>query len=132
MIERLRVRIPAGAAGQFSSPELTFCADSCSVSVPPPVLLQWHVKDPGHSAKSAGGRLHLNTHKPLTQQSLSGLTIPLSRHSVGTYPETSSHAKLVRKHLATVGSAKYVFFCCSCCCCCFALYSIYTICRRLD
>ena len=24
-----------------------------------PVLLQWHVKDPGHSAKSAGGRLHL-------------------------------------------------------------------------
>ena len=27
-----------------------------------PVLPQWHVKDPGHSAKSAGGRLHLNTH----------------------------------------------------------------------
>ena len=26
-----------------------------------PVLLQWHVKDPGHPAKSAGGRLHLNT-----------------------------------------------------------------------
>ena len=26
-----------------------------------PVLLQWHVKDPGHSAKSVGGRLHLNT-----------------------------------------------------------------------
>ena len=23
-----------------------------------PVLPQWHVKDPGHSAKSAGGRLH--------------------------------------------------------------------------
>ena len=27
-----------------------------------PVLPQWHVKDPGHSAKSAGGRLQLNTH----------------------------------------------------------------------
>ena len=26
-----------------------------------PVLLWWHVKYPGHSAKSAGGRLHLNT-----------------------------------------------------------------------
>ena len=26
------------------------------------VLPQWHVKDPGHSAKSAGGRLHLNSH----------------------------------------------------------------------
>ena len=36
VIERLRVRIPAGAAGEFSSPELTLCADSCAVSVPPP------------------------------------------------------------------------------------------------
>ena len=56
-----------------------------------PVLPQWHVKDPGHSAESAGGRLHLNTHTPLTQRSRSGLTKPLSRHSVGTYPETYSH-----------------------------------------
>ena len=45
-----------------------------------------------NSAKSAGCRLHLNTHTPMTQQSRSGLTIALSRHSVGTYPETSSHA----------------------------------------
>ena len=50
------------------------------------VLPQWHVKDPGHSAESAGGRLHLNTHTPLIQRSRSGLTMPLSRHSVGTYP----------------------------------------------
>ena len=57
-----------------------------------PVLPQWHVKDPGDSAKSAGGRLHLNTHTPWTQPSRSGLTMPLSRHSVGTYPETKSHA----------------------------------------
>ena len=57
-----------------------------------PVLPQWHVKDPGHSAKSAGGRLHLNTHKPLTRRSQSGLTMPLSRHDVGTYQEKSSHA----------------------------------------
>ena len=57
-----------------------------------PVLPQWHVKDPGHSAKSAGGRLHLNTHTPLTQRNRSGLTMPLSRHSVGIYQETSSHA----------------------------------------
>ena len=28
MIERSRVRIPAGTAGKFSSPESTFCADS--------------------------------------------------------------------------------------------------------
>ena len=34
VIERLQVRIPAGAAGEFSSPESTLCADSYSVSVP--------------------------------------------------------------------------------------------------
>ena len=30
------------------------------------MLPRWHVKDPGHSANSAGGRLHLNGHIPLT------------------------------------------------------------------
>ena len=35
VIVRLRVRIPAEAAGEFSSPESTLCADSYSVSVPP-------------------------------------------------------------------------------------------------
>ena len=38
VIERLRVRIPAGAAGEFSSSELTFCFDTYSVCVPPPVI----------------------------------------------------------------------------------------------
>ena len=57
-----------------------------------PVLPQWHVKDSGHTTKSAGGRLHLNRHTPLTQRSRSGLTMLLSRYSVGTYQETSSHA----------------------------------------
>ena len=56
------------------------------------VLPHWHIKEPRHSAKSAGGRLHLNTHTSLTQQNQSGLTMPLSRHSVGTYPEMSLHA----------------------------------------
>ena len=36
MIERLRVRILAEAAGEFSSPESALCAESYSVSVPPP------------------------------------------------------------------------------------------------
>ena len=40
-----------------------------------PALPQWHVKDPGHSAKSVGGRLYLNRR--------SGLTM-LFRYSVGT------------------------------------------------
>ena len=53
---------------------------------------QWYVKDPGHSAKSADGRLHLKTHTSLTQRSRSGLTMPLYRRSVETYLETISHA----------------------------------------
>ena len=69
--------------------------NSYSVSVPHtpflhPVLPQWLVKGLGQSSKSAGGMLHLFTHTPFTQRSRSGLTMPLSRHSVGTYPETSS------------------------------------------
>ena len=56
-----------------------------------PMLPQWHKKDPSHSAKSAGSRLHLNMHTPLNQSSWSGLTMPLYRHSMGTYPEMSSH-----------------------------------------
>ena len=49
-----------------------------------PVLPQWHVKDPGHSAKSAGGMIHINTHTPLSQRSRSGPTM-LSRYSVETH-----------------------------------------------
>ena len=37
MIERLRVRIPAGVVREFSSQELTFFADYFSMSVPPSV-----------------------------------------------------------------------------------------------
>ena len=112
MIERLRVQIWAGAAGEFSSPEAALCADSYSVSVPPPVLLQWHVKDPSHSAKSADGRLHLNIHTPLTQQSRRGLTIPLSRYIVGTYQEMTSHAThhgtLCHSRLSLLGHCKLI------------------------
>ena len=64
MIERSQVRIPAGSAGEFSSPGSAFCADSYFGIHSTPVLPQSHVKDPGHSAKSAGGRLQLNMHTP--------------------------------------------------------------------
>ena len=56
------------------------------------MLPQWHVKDPGHFTKRAGGRLHLNTHIALTQRNRSGVTTRLSRYSVGISPKTSSHA----------------------------------------
>ena len=106
MVERLPVPIPAGAAGEFSSPESNLCADSHSVSVPPPVLPKWHVKDPSHCAQSAGGRLHLNTHTPLTQRSRSGLIMLLCTHSVGTYMgnvltrNSSGNARLQSSQLA--------------------------------
>ena len=64
MIERSRVRIPARTTGEFSSPGSTFCADSYFGIRSTPVLPQQHVKNPGHSAKSAGGRLQLNMHTP--------------------------------------------------------------------
>ena len=63
------------------------------------MLAQWHIKGPGHSAKSENGRLHLNMQTPLTKQSQSGLTMLLSRCSVGTYQETSSYAT----HQGTLG-----------------------------
>ena len=44
-----------------SPPELTFCAGNYSVSVPPPCYRSGTQKDPSHSGKSAGGRLHLRT-----------------------------------------------------------------------
>ena len=69
-----------------------------------PVLPQWHVKDPGHSAKSAGGRLHLNTKTFLTQRSRSGLTMPPG--IVWEPIWKPAHTQVVRKHSDTVVSAR--------------------------
>ena len=56
--------IEPGAVGEVSTPRSTFCADSYLGVRSSPMLLQQHVKDPGQSAKSAGGTLQLNTHAP--------------------------------------------------------------------
>ena len=55
MIKRLCVQSPAEAAGEFSSPGLTLCADSYLGSFHPHVTAVAY-KRPSHSAKSAGGR----------------------------------------------------------------------------
>ena len=85
---------PGRSGGIFFFPPSSLCVLSLILSgvCSAPMLPQRHVKDPGHSAKSAGGRLHLITHTPLTQRSRSRLTMPLFRHTVGTYQKTSSHA----------------------------------------
>ena len=86
MIEKLRVRIPAGATGEFFSPELIFCANSYSVSVPPCVMAVAR-KRPRSFCQKCRWQMTSNMHTPLTQRSWSGLTMLLSRHSVGTYRE---------------------------------------------
>ena len=48
----------------FSPGSIIFCADFHFCLRSNPVLPQWDVKDLGHSAKSAGGRLQLNTYAP--------------------------------------------------------------------
>ena len=83
---------PSRRGGRIFFPRVKIVCWLFLVSVPPPVLPQWHLKDPGHSVISAGGRLHLNTHTPLTQWSQSGFSMPLCRHSVDTYQEMSSYA----------------------------------------
>ena len=73
------------------------CVDSYSVSVP------LRVTAVDHSAKSAGGVLHLNMHTPLTQRSRGGLTMLCpglvwesirGTSSHATRPETISHSRL--------------------------------------
>ena len=62
MIERSQIRVPVGGAGEFFFQCQLSVLTLISASVSTPVLPQKHVKDPGHSAKRAGGRLQLKTH----------------------------------------------------------------------
>ena len=106
VIERLRVRIPAGAGSGFSSPEFILLSVLTLIRCPfNPVLKQWHVKAPGQSGQNVGGRLHVNTHTPLIQRSGSWLTLLCRRSVWEPIRETSSHAT-PQKHTATVVSAR--------------------------
>ena len=67
MIEKSKVSVLAGAAGEFSSPKSAFCAGSYFGIRSTPALSQKHVKDPGHSAKSAG---HVTAKYTRTQYNL--------------------------------------------------------------
>ena len=91
MIERLRVRIPAGAAGEFSSPECTLYADSYSVSAPPPCYRSGTLKTPAILPK-VQVEVTLKCAWTLDPTKLEWADYALSRHCLGTYPETSSQA----------------------------------------
>ena len=55
------VRVLAGVDGESSSGS-TFCVDSYFSISSTPMIPQQHVRDPGHSAKRAGGSLQPNMH----------------------------------------------------------------------
>ena len=67
-------------------------------------MLQWHVKDPGHSAKSAGGRLQLNTHAPSTQLEQADYAV----HAQCGNLSGNVLKQRVMEHLATDISAHWV------------------------
>ena len=52
---------PGMSGGGIFFSRVSFCADSHFDIRSTPMLLYYHVKDPGHSAKSAGGRFQVNT-----------------------------------------------------------------------
>ena len=64
MIERSRVRIPAGTAGEFSSPGSTFCADSYPFHPRVTTVARKKSRSFCQKVQVAGGRLQLNTHTP--------------------------------------------------------------------
>ena len=66
MSKRLWVRIMAEVEGIFFLSIVNFVCWLLFGVHSTPVILQWQVKDPSYSAKSVDGRLHLNTHTPLT------------------------------------------------------------------
>ena len=73
-----------------------------------PELPQWHTKDPGQSAKSAGGRLHLNMHTLLTQRTewadyaaVQALCGNLSGNKL-THNSSGNTVTVVSAHWATV------------------------------
>ena len=100
VIERSRVRIPAGAAGEFSFLWSTFSADSYFGIRSTPVIPQQHVNDPEHSAKSAGGRLQLNTHAPYVygfawSDMVHGCLVYTERAEIAAVSCGTSHASAV-------------------------------------
>ena len=70
---------PGRSGGKIISPESALRADSYSVSVPPRVTAVVRKRP-----RSFRQKRRWQTHTPLTQRSRSGLTMPLSGHSVGT------------------------------------------------
>ena len=85
---------PSRSSRRICLSELTVSADSYVHSTP--VLPRWHVKDPDHSAKSAGGRIHSRANEGVGWLCCPGLVWePVSGKSPHTgHQETLSHSHL--------------------------------------
>ena len=98
MIERSRVPIPAGAAGEFYSPGWTFCADSESVSILTVFRDQWRKQL--WQCKPEGRAPH---GKPHIQNGL--------RHrSRKVFPWCSNGSKFVTDNLNYIRRFLFLFF----------------------
>ena len=94
--------------GEFSSPESTLCPDPLFCVRSTPVLPQWHVKDPGHSAKSAGWQVtpkHAYT-RTLNPTKSEWADYAAIQAQCGNPIRKRAHTQLVREHSATVVSAR--------------------------
>ena len=106
VIKRLWVWILAGVASKFSSAELTFCADSYSVSVPSRVTAVTR-KRPRSFCQKRRWQVtpkHAHTFDPTKSEWADYAAVRL-----GIVLETfrkRAHTQLIREHLATVVSAR--------------------------
>ena len=102
MIERLRVQILAGVMGKCSSSEVTLL--TLIWRLLHPVLLQWHIKDPGKSDKKCWWQV-----TPKHSYTLDQTKSKWADHAVlaecGNLLGKQTHMQLIREYLATVISA---------------------------
>ena len=82
---------PGRSGGRIFSPELLCLLTLVRCPFHPRVTAVAR-KRPRSFCQKCRWTLHLNTHTPLAQRGRNGLTMPLSKHSAGPYPETISHA----------------------------------------
>ena len=68
------------------------------------MLPQYHVKDPGHSAKRAGGRLQLNTHTPY----ICGFAGSDMVYCCMVYTRSCAETAVVRVAPAAMPALKYI------------------------
>ena len=104
MIESVRVRVPAEAAGEFSSPVLTFSADSHSVSVPARVTAVARKRPrPFRQKCSRQGTLKHAYALDRTESEWADYAVQAQcRNQAGK----RAHTQLVREHSATVVSVR--------------------------